>query len=67
MCGENEKEPKIMYVVADGLMPPGRVYGVFDTEEKAKEAIKEHDPYDSFKMYVEELELNNWIEYGWDV
>jgi len=57
----------ILYLVAHGLMPPGTIYGIFDAEEKAKQAIKLNDPHGSRHCYVEELELNSWIKYGLDV
>lgn len=61
------EEPKTLWYVGHNMMPGGVLYGVFDSEEKAKQAIKEHDPGNNMHHYVDEIELNQWITYGADL
>ena len=56
-----------VFIVCDGRVPPGRIFGVYDSEKKAEDAIKENDPNDRYSCYIEECDLNEWFQYGVDI
>lgn len=53
-----------VFIVLMGLMPESVLFGVFTTEAKAQEAIKQKDPHNGYHCHIKEVTLNLWIENG---
>lgn len=50
-----------LFLVVDGRVAAYAIYGVYDTEQQAKEAIVKHDPLDAYNCYVVDITRNIWI------